>query len=189
MTMDDQHELSAWQEITGHRSPVVAERLTRPCASLREADPTDLVPVSRAEFAALISPCLQLVAPVGMDEESQATWIEAAFVALEDIPIGPLKRGCAAALRTADHPSKIVPAIWEEAGADWEWRKKVYREDRLCLPPPPRKRSVGALMDRRPGSPMTEEETADLNAHLERLGATARYRPDGSKYRVDAAHA
>jgi hypothetical protein len=38
-------------------------------------------------------------------------------------------------------------------------------------------------MDRR-GKPMSEAETEELNATLERLGATARYRPDGSRFTI-----
>lgn len=48
-------------------------------------------------------------------------------------------------------------------------------------PPVPRK----DLMDRR-GEPMTEDETDELNQRLEGLGATARYRPDGSKFTIGA---
>ena len=39
----------------------------------------------------------------------------------------------------------------------------------------------GNVMDRR-GQPMSEDETRELNSILASLGATKRYRPDGSKY-------
>ena len=85
---------------------------------------TDLTPATRAEFAAAITPCLQLVAPMGMDAESQDAWLEAAFVALRGIPFALLRRGAQAAMAKADHPSKIVPAILAEVREDWEWRKR-----------------------------------------------------------------
>jgi len=41
------------------------------------------------------------------------------------------------------------------------------------------------LMDRR-GQPMSESDTFALNKKLEKLGAKARYRADGSRYLVEA---
>lgn len=111
----------------------------RRSVSLREADPTDLEPVNRAEFAGAVTPCLQLVAPVGMDDDSQEAWLEAAFVALKGIPIALLKRGAAQAMLTADHPSKVVPAIAKAIDNDWHWRKRYASYDRpKPEPEPPR---------------------------------------------------
>lgn len=45
-------------------------------------------------------------------------------------------------------------------------------------PPPPK-----PLMERR-GEPMSEADTTELNQRLEKLGALARYRSDGSRYTV-----
>lgn len=101
-----------------------------PSFSSRDVDPTDLEPVSDGVFAQHISPCLQLVAPVGMDMESQATWIEAAHKALAGIPIGLLKRGCETAMRNADHPAKIVKAITDEIGESWATRKRLASSSR-----------------------------------------------------------
>jgi hypothetical protein len=125
--MDDDQEPTPWEETTGMavRPAAWVAPSTQRSVSLREADPTDLRPVSRAEFASAVAPCLQLVAPVGMDLESQDTWMEAAFKALDGIPIGLLKRGCEAAMRQADHPSKIVPAIIAEVKETWDGRKRL----------------------------------------------------------------
>lgn len=41
------------------------------------------------------------------------------------------------------------------------------------------------VMDRR-GQPMSESDTFKLNKRLEQLGATKRYRSDGSKYDADS---
>ncbi len=48
------------------------------------------------------------------------------------------------------------------------------------IPLPPR-----PVMDRR-GEAMSDDDTAELNTLLEKLGATARYRADGSRYSVAA---
>ena len=96
---------------------------TQRSISLRVADFNDLTPVDRAEFAGEISPVLTLVAPTGMDRAERKTWLEAAYRALDGIPIGLLKRGADAAMRRADHPAKIVKAIFDEIGSDWDRRK------------------------------------------------------------------
>jgi hypothetical protein len=94
--------------------------------------------VNRNEFAAAIAPCLQLVAPVGMDLESQDTWMEAAFKALDGIPIGLLKRGAEAAMKAADHPSKIVPAIMAEVREAWATRRKLASQTGHARLPAPK---------------------------------------------------
>lgn len=57
-----------------------------------------------------------------MDEETRTEWLLAAYLALEGIPLDLLQRGAKDALKTADHPSKIVPAITKSVGATWENR-------------------------------------------------------------------
>lgn len=115
---------------------------------------TDLVPVSRAEFAAEITPCLSLASGVSMSQDDQRVWLNAAYKALDGIPIKLLKRGCAAALMRADHPSKIVPTITAEIGADWEWRKQAVRPSAMevaaaaqALPSPGGERPNAAEID------------------------------------------
>lgn len=92
-----------------------------------------------------------------------------------------LRSGCAHARQIADHPSKIVPAIIAHTD-DWlNRRRELAKEpDQPCLPAPNQR----DVMDRR-GEAMSASDTAELNDRLERLGATARYREDGSKYFVD----
>ena len=121
--MDDR-EITVWQETTGVRGAVTVAPSMLPSASLRAADPTDLIPASDAEVLLEITPCLQLVAAVGMGEDEQDTWFEAALKALAGIPLGLIQRGAAAAMRKADHHSKIVPAIMAEIGEDWAWRRR-----------------------------------------------------------------
>jgi hypothetical protein len=99
-----------------------------------------------------------------------------------------------------------IPDEWlDEAARRWaksqpffprtcEFREEAlsygrYLEGRKALPapkreaPPPPKRS---LLDRR-GEAMTQEESDELNRILAQLGATARYRPDGSRYTIERA--
>lgn len=95
------------------------------------------MPVSRSEFITELTPCLELVAPVGMDEDTRFTWFSAAHKALDGIPIALLERGCRAALAKADHPSKIVPTIMAEVGEDWDWRKRHAARQRPQPSPAP----------------------------------------------------
>jgi hypothetical protein len=51
-------------------------------------------------------------------------WLEAAFAALRHLPIDVIEKGCAEALRKADHPSKIVPIITAMAEPEIAWRRR-----------------------------------------------------------------
>jgi hypothetical protein len=144
-----------------------------------------LEPATREQFGVELTACLALVAPVGMVEESRREWLSVAWQTLKHLPPDILANGCAAARLKCDHPSKIVPTIVAET-EDWlELRRRGARiEADVTYLPAPTKRS---LMDRR-GEAMTEEDCAELNTILESLGATARYRADGSRYKIgDAA--
>lgn len=129
--------------------------------------------------------CLILVAPTGMMADERNAWLQIARRELSGMPEDLLKRGCAAARRTVDHPSKIIPAIMKESEADWRERQRLANAPRHtytaeALPPPPKH-----VMDRR-GEPMTAAETAELNRILAWAGAKFRYREDGSRYEASA---
>lgn len=98
----------------------------------------DLTPVDRAEFAEALTPCLSLVGGIGMASDERRTWLNAAFKALDGIPIALLKRGAQAALMRADHPSKIVPIITAEIGEAWDRRRRSaqWQPPQPSLPPP-----------------------------------------------------
>ena len=66
---------------------------------------------------------------------------------------------------------------------DENGKAKVHKVDYTPVPRLDARRDV---MDRR-GQRMTASETAELNTRLEYLGATARYREDGSKYFIERA--
>lgn len=121
--MGSEREISAWEDL-GPRRAVTAAPSMLPNASSRAADHTDLIPSSDEEVLTELTSCLQLVAPVGMGEDEQDTWFEAALKALAGIPLGLLQRGAAAARLRADHPAKIIPTIIGEIGDAWAWRKQ-----------------------------------------------------------------
>jgi len=122
--MEAQHEASAWEEIGAIRRPVSAPQSTPPSGSLPAVKAPADGPATDREFAAILAPCLQLVAPVGMTTEAQDAWFEAARMALEDVPVSLLRRGAKAAMQQADHPAKVVPAIMAAIKDDLEWSRK-----------------------------------------------------------------
>lgn len=149
--------------------------LSRTCSALAPATPEELV----TELAA----CLTLCVPAGMTGDARTEWFKVARLTVGHLPLDLLRIGADHARSVADHPSKICPAIIAGAKELYEQRRRHAAEDRerANALPPPTKRNV---MDRR-GEAMSEEDTAELNATLERLGATARYCPDGSKYFIE----
>ncbi|SEM54592.1 hypothetical protein SAMN05192583_0578 [Sphingomonas gellani] len=49
-----------------------------------------------------------------MDVDTQDAWLEAATIVLADVPADLLRKGAAVAMKSADHHSKVVPAIMAE---------------------------------------------------------------------------
>lgn len=166
---DANNEVTAWQDIN---PPMVS-------AQQRERPSTSSADEARTVFRNELTACLALTAPVGMTEEARRDWLAVAWQTLKDIPPDILKVGAHAARGKCDHPSKIVPTILAECKDMLQWRRGSTSGYGLALPPPTKRH----VMDRR-GEPMTEEDTARLNEILENLGATARYRSDGSRYTV-----
>lgn len=166
-------ELTPWEDI----NPPMASVRRHALASQYSDDET------RAVFRNELTACLALVAPAGMTEEGRRDWLTVAWSTLKDIPPDVLIVGAEAARRKCDHPSKIVPTIIEETAQMVRWRQELAIEQPLAINGPPKRKPV---MDRR-GEPMSEEDTAELNGILEKLGASARYRPDGSRYFIEAS--
>lgn len=83
-----------------------------------------LIPASEDDFRRELTACLALSAASGMGEDDRTEWLRAAWGTLNGLPADLLQRGCNAARLKADHPSKIVPAIVEEIGRTWDWRKR-----------------------------------------------------------------
>lgn len=87
-----------------------------------------LEPATREEFAVELTACLALVVPVGMTEEARREWLAVAWQTLNHLPSDLLSAGCLEARKTADHPSKIVPAIIAYAEPRLRDRKRIDRE-------------------------------------------------------------
>lgn len=62
-----------------------------------------------------------------MARADRRAWLNAAWAALRHVPLPILKRGAAAAMRKADHPSKIVPAIMEAIEPDLAAERRISR--------------------------------------------------------------
>lgn len=101
---------SVWAETVGR----VAHRAEKAHLSTPLNAGSHAVLPSEHEFISILTPCFSLVAPVGMSADAQDAWMESATLALSDIPVDLLRAGAKAAMSTADHPSKIVPAIIKE---------------------------------------------------------------------------
>lgn len=87
-----------------------------------------LEPATREEFGVELTACLVLVAPVGMTEEARREWLSVAWQTLRHLPGDLLAAGCDEARKTADHPSKIVPAIIAYAEPRLENRRRVRND-------------------------------------------------------------
>jgi hypothetical protein len=169
----DNNEPTAWEEIN---PPMVSAPQPE-----RRVMCSDLEPATREQFAVELTACLALVVPVGMTEEARREWLSVAWATLKHLPYDALAVGCQAARETCYHPSKIVPAILARTEQMMHWRRESARRG-LSLPAP----SKRPVLERR-GEPMSETDAAELNRILESLGATARYRPDGSRYSIGEA--
>lgn len=97
-----------------------------------------MVPATNTQFRDELTACLVLVAPVGMTEEAKAEWLSVAWATLKHLPPDLLAAGCFEARKTADHPSKIVPAIIGYAEERLETRKRIARDYGPALPAPER---------------------------------------------------
>lgn len=116
--MDDQ-EPTAWEEINPAATALAPRPERLPACSER------LRPASRETFRNELGACLALVVPVGMDEEARVEWLAVAWQTLSHLPADMLQAGCAKARLTADHPSKIVPAIVAETQDWYEMRQRT----------------------------------------------------------------
>ncbi len=160
--------LGAWGDINPAMSLVPRREPQLPCSAR---------PATSDQFRNELTACLALVVPVGMTEESRREWLTVAWGTLKHLPPDALLVGCKAARETCDHPSKIVPAILKATEQMMSWKRGSSNPAHVALPAP----TARPLMDRR-GEAMSDDDTAELNTILESLGATARYRADGSRH-------
>ena len=164
-------ELTAWEETTGSAQRSVQRSTGYPAPS------TELMPIgdddaSRRRFAKALAPCLTLTAPAGMGKVERRDWFAAAFMALRHLPADAIERGAQVAQRTADHPSKIVPAIIAATREDMAWRYRMAgRRHPVALPSPG-------------GERCTPAEAAEI---LERFGLRRRIDESNGAARVESA--
>ena len=118
--MEKQH--SSETALVDSKATVSARQLGQRGTSLA------LQPATRQEFAVELTACLALVVPVGMTEEARREWLSVAWQTLKHLPSDLLAAGCLQARKTADHPSKIVPAIVAYAEPRLSSRKRIERE-------------------------------------------------------------
>ncbi|MEA1083228.1 hypothetical protein SFC76_03060 [Sphingomonas sp. CD22] len=125
-----------------------------PCRiSSAAALPTTIKPAGdgdRDRFATALGSILALVAPTGMDRLGRRVWMEAAFDALRHLPIDVIEKAATIARRTADHPSKVVPAIIAAAEPEIAWRRRQHEgrpAQAAALPAPGGERCTGGELD------------------------------------------
>jgi hypothetical protein len=141
---------------------------------------------TRSEAEALsteLAKMLGLVAPVTMSPDQQTLWLASAIDALRDIRASEVSEVSMEVRRTVTRPSQIVPEIAKLVSEKRSRSSRMRQLDTPLIEGPRPKRNV---MEHR-GEPMSEEETEELNGILEKLGAIARYRSDGSRYLVESS--
>jgi hypothetical protein len=126
---------------------------------------------------------LALVAPSSMTADQQEMWLCAAVDALQGIYASEVREVSAEVRRSVIRHNQIIPEIAKLVA---EKRARSLRISELEHDLRTAKAIRVPVMDRR-GKPMSEEDTAELNQILENMGATARYRPDGSRYLIDSS--
>lgn len=105
-------------------TPAVADMLP---TALTEARAW-LSPALGADFKRTVAPTLTLVAGVGMSVGDQRAWLATAAETLSGMPADLLEIGCNAARRIADHPAKIIPAIFGAVQPLWDARKRTLAQ-------------------------------------------------------------
>lgn len=137
----------------------------------------------RSRLAVEVAKALALVAPVTMSHDQQTAWLASAVDALDGIRPGEVEAVSLELRRTVTRPAQIVPEISRLVAAHRAKRSRAAEQQHAALPSEPRRKVP--VMDRR-GQPMSAEDTDELNRILASLGATARYRTDGSRYKIDS---
>lgn len=133
-----------------------------------------LIPSTASDLIGAVAPLLALTGGIGMTEDNRVEWMKAAGMALAHLPADLLRHGAKAAMRTADHPSKIVPTIIATTEDDYAARKRQVRDiaehealfgpeaNNLPLPAPPAEPLTGRYRppDPRPRNPTVADYLA-----------------------------
>jgi hypothetical protein len=131
-----------------------------------------------AELTVELAKVLALVAPISMTTEQQEIWLRAAVDALEGIRGVEVNAISAELRRSVTRPSQIVPEIAKLVAEKRARQSRMREYDQPAIPAPPVKLHIAE----RSRLSFTAEDWAELNEHLERVGATKRYRSDGTRY-------
>ena len=126
---------------------------------------------------------LALVAPSSMTADQQELWLCAAVDALQGIRASEVRSVSAEVRRSVTRHNQIVPEIARLVAEDRSRQSRIREITRPLIEGPPPKKHI-AERDR---SKFTSNDWAELNEYLEKMGAKARYRPDGSRYFVEPA--
>ena len=90
-------------------------------------------PATLPEAIELLTPCLILCAPSGMQEGDRTAWYKAALMTIGDMPLTMLRTACDNARRVCDHPSKIVPFICNHEPGVVRWAVSNLRNARKLV--------------------------------------------------------
>lgn len=123
---------------------------------------------------------LTLVAPSSMTADQQTLWLASAVDALTDIRADEVRAVSSEVRRAVTRHNQIVPEIAKLVAERRAHQRKMREYEQEALPAPPVKKHI-ADRDR---SKFTAADWTELNEYLERMGARARYRPDGSRYLI-----
>jgi hypothetical protein len=131
-------------------------------ADLRAAE-AKYRPATLAEAIELLTPCLILCAPSGMQEADRTAWYKAALMTIGDIPLSFLHRATAEARKACDHPAKIVPFICKYETEAVRWANENLRHARA------RFENLNApRIEKHEPEYMTAEDLAEMKAELAR---------------------
>jgi hypothetical protein len=126
---------------------------------------------------------LGLVAPITMSADQQTLWLASALDALKDIRPAEIEAVSMEVRRSVTRPSQIVPEIARLVAEKRSRQSRMREYDKPAIPAP----SVKLHIADRSRLGFTADDWAELNEHLERMGATKRYRSDGTKYDVQSS--
>lgn len=62
-----------------------------------------------------LSRALALCAPAGMGQDERGLWLAAAYAEVAEMQAEVFRQAIGKIRKTADHPAKIIPALWAEA--------------------------------------------------------------------------
>lgn len=98
-----------------------------------------LQPAEPEQIVAMLTACLALVRPVGMQESETRDWLKVAARAVAHLPLDILSDACAKVQTTCTHHGQIVPKIIAETAERLENRRiasKAFAEPPPALPSP-----------------------------------------------------